>query len=43
VKEELNRRGLNPRDDFVGDDFESYHVKDLDGWDLQISNVTEVG
>jgi hypothetical protein len=43
VKEELTNRGLDPRDDFQGDDFESYHVKDPDGWDLQISNVTSVG
>ncbi len=43
VKEELTRRGLSPRDDFQDGGFESYHVKDLDGWDLQISNQTEVG
>ena len=43
VKAELNRRGLSPRDDFQSDGFESYHVKDPDGWDLQISNVTRVG
>jgi hypothetical protein len=42
VKEELTRRGLSPRDDFQGGGFESYHVKDPDGWDLQISNETEV-
>jgi catechol 2,3-dioxygenase-like lactoylglutathione lyase family enzyme len=40
VKEELTRRGLNPRDDFQGDSFESYHVRDPEGWDLQISNQT---
>jgi catechol 2,3-dioxygenase-like lactoylglutathione lyase family enzyme len=38
VKAELERRGLNPRPDMVGDDFKSYHVLDPDGWDLQISN-----
>jgi catechol 2,3-dioxygenase-like lactoylglutathione lyase family enzyme len=43
VKAELTRRGLSPRDDFVGDSFESYHVKDPDGWDLQISNQTKAG
>ena len=43
VKKELADRGLNPRDDFAGgpaSGFESYHVKDPDGWDLQISNQT---
>jgi len=38
VKAELERRGLTPRPDMVGDDFKSYHVTDPDGWDLQISN-----
>lgn len=42
VKAELTDRGLSPRDDFQGDDFESYHVKDPDGWDLQISNQVTV-
>ena len=41
VKAELERRGLNPRPDMVGDNFKSFHVKDPDGWDLQISNVTK--
>jgi catechol 2,3-dioxygenase-like lactoylglutathione lyase family enzyme len=40
VKAELERRGLNPRPDMVGDNFKSFHVKDPDGWDLQISNKT---
>jgi catechol 2,3-dioxygenase-like lactoylglutathione lyase family enzyme len=40
VKAELERRGLNPRPDMVGDNFKSYHVTDPDGWDLQISNKT---
>lgn len=43
VKAELVRRGLSPRDDFQDGGFESYHVKDPDGWDLQISNRTEIG
>jgi catechol 2,3-dioxygenase-like lactoylglutathione lyase family enzyme len=38
VKAELEKRGLKPRPDMVGDDFKSYHVLDPDGWDLQISN-----
>jgi catechol 2,3-dioxygenase-like lactoylglutathione lyase family enzyme len=42
VKAELTERGLAPRDDFQDGGFESYHVKDPDGWDLQISNQTEV-
>ena len=40
VKAELEKRGLKPRPDMVGDNFKSFHVKDPDGWDLQISNVT---
>lgn len=40
VKAELERRGLNPRPDMVGDTFKSFHVFDPDGWDLQISNKT---
>jgi catechol 2,3-dioxygenase-like lactoylglutathione lyase family enzyme len=40
VKGELERRGLNPRPDMVGDTFKSFHVFDPDGWDLQISNKT---
>jgi catechol 2,3-dioxygenase-like lactoylglutathione lyase family enzyme len=40
VKAELERRGLTPRPDMVGDNFKSFHVKDPDGWDLQISNKT---
>jgi len=41
VKAELERRGLNPRVDNQGDDFKSFHVRDPDGWDLQISNQTK--
>ena len=40
VKAELERRGLDPRPDMVGDNFKSFHVLDPDGWDLQISNQT---
>lgn len=40
VKADLERRGLNPRPDMVGENFKSYHVRDPDGWDLQISNKT---
>jgi catechol 2,3-dioxygenase-like lactoylglutathione lyase family enzyme len=43
VKAELERRGLNPRPDMVGDNFKSWHVFDPDGWDLQISNKTSAG
>jgi len=41
VKAELERRGLNPRPDMVGENFKSFHVYDPDGWDLQISNQTK--
>jgi catechol 2,3-dioxygenase-like lactoylglutathione lyase family enzyme len=40
VKAELERRGLTPRVDDQGGGFESWHVLDPDGWDLQISNQT---
>ena len=40
VKAELERRGLHPRPDMVGENFKSFHVYDPDGWDLQISNKT---
>lgn len=40
VKAELERRGLKPREDNVGENFKSWHVLDPDGWDLQISNQT---
>ena len=43
VKAELERRGLKPRPDMVGDNFKSFHVLDPDGWDLQISNQTKLG
>ena len=41
VKAELEKRGLTPRPDMVGENFKSYHVYDPDGWDLQISNQTK--
>jgi catechol 2,3-dioxygenase-like lactoylglutathione lyase family enzyme len=41
VKAELERRGLKPRPDMVGENFKSFHVTDPDGWDLQISNRTK--
>lgn len=41
VKGELEKRGLKPRPDMVGENFKSWHVTDPDGWDLQISNQTK--
>jgi catechol 2,3-dioxygenase-like lactoylglutathione lyase family enzyme len=38
VEAELRKRGLNPIADNDGKGFESFHVKDPDGFDLQISN-----
>ena len=39
VKAALESRGLNPRPDNIDNKgFKSFHVKDPDGWDLQISN-----
>ncbi|HEY7292837.1 MAG TPA: VOC family protein [Vicinamibacterales bacterium] len=38
VEAELRKRGLSPVPDNHGKDFESFHVKDPDGFDLQISN-----
>jgi hypothetical protein len=40
VKAELEKRGLDPRPDMNGK-FQSFHVHDPDGWDLQISNQTD--
>ena len=37
VKAELEKRGLNPQPDMNGK-FQSFHLHDPDGWDLQISN-----
>ena len=38
VEAELRERGLSPVAENDGNGFESFHVKDPDGWDLQISN-----
>ena len=38
VEAELRTRGLTPVSDNQGKDFQSFHVKDPDGFDLQISN-----
>ena len=38
VEAELTKRGLTPVADNDGKGFESFHVKDPDGFDLQISN-----
>ena len=44
VKSELERRGLAPRlDTGGGDGYASLHVKDPDGWDLQISGDPKPG
>jgi catechol 2,3-dioxygenase-like lactoylglutathione lyase family enzyme len=40
VKAELEQRGLDPQPDMVGK-FQSFHLRDPDGWDLQISNQTD--
>jgi catechol 2,3-dioxygenase-like lactoylglutathione lyase family enzyme len=40
VKAELEKRGLDPKPDMNGK-FQSFHVHDPDGWDLQISNQTD--
>ena len=40
VKAELEKRGLNPQPDMNGK-FQSFHLRDPDGWDLQISNQTD--
>ena len=38
VEAELRKRGLTPIADNRGSDFQSFHVKDPDGFDVQISN-----
>ncbi len=38
VEAALKARGLNPVADHSGDDFRSFHVKDPDGLDVQLSN-----
>lgn len=47
VRSELLKRGLSPREDtgsrepIATSHYKSFHVKDPDGWDLQISNATK--
>ena len=38
VEAELRKRGLNPIAENVGRDFQSFRIKDADGFNLQISN-----
>jgi catechol 2,3-dioxygenase-like lactoylglutathione lyase family enzyme len=38
IETELRKRGLTPIADNDGKGFESFHVKDPNGWDLQIAN-----
>ena len=38
VEADLRKRGLTPVAENDGKGFESFHLKDTDGWDLQISN-----
>lgn len=40
VKTELEKRGLDPKPDMNGK-FQSFHLTDPDGWNLQISNQTD--
>jgi len=40
VKAELEKRGLDPQPDMNGK-FQSFHLRDPDGWDLQISNQSD--
>lgn len=39
VEAELKKRGLNPVAEHAGD-FQSFHIKDPDGFDIQVSNGT---
>jgi catechol 2,3-dioxygenase-like lactoylglutathione lyase family enzyme len=39
VESELRKRGLSPIAENDSNGFESFHVKDPDGWDLQIGNA----
>src|SRR6185436_1369080 len=41
VEAELKKRGLNPVADHAGNDFKSFHIKDPDGFDIQVSNGTK--
>ncbi|MEA3247720.1 MAG: hypothetical protein U9Q74_16335, partial [Gemmatimonadota bacterium] len=38
IEAELRKRGLDPVADNRAGGFESFHVKDPDGWDVQVSN-----
>jgi hypothetical protein len=38
IQAELQKRGLTPVAENDGKGFESFHVKEPNGWDLQISN-----
>ena len=41
VEAELNKRGLDPIADHAGSNFQSFHIKDPDGFDIQVSNGTK--
>jgi catechol 2,3-dioxygenase-like lactoylglutathione lyase family enzyme len=41
VEAELKKRGLNPVADHLGSDFKSFHIKDPDGFDIQVTNGTK--
>ena len=41
VKAALEARGLNPVADHVGPAFKSFHIKDPDGFDIQLTNGTK--
>src|SRR5581483_524785 len=41
VEAELKRRGLDPVADHQGADFKSFHIKDPDGFDIQVTNGTK--
>jgi catechol 2,3-dioxygenase-like lactoylglutathione lyase family enzyme len=40
VEAELRKRGMNPAADHAGD-FKSFHIKDPDGFDIQVTNGTK--
>ncbi|HEX3868025.1 MAG TPA: VOC family protein, partial [Gemmatimonadaceae bacterium] len=41
VEAALKARGLDPVADHAGSDFKSFHIKDPDGFDIQVSNGTK--
>jgi len=41
VEAELKKRGLNPVADHAGSGFKSFHIKDPDGFDIQVTNGTK--